>query len=1221
MIRRSAVLAALCCVSALLSFGQQSSLSGLVADPTGAVVPGATVTLESQDRGGSREAKTDSAGAYSFPQVQPGNYRLLVKSQGFNDVIVNNIRLLVSTPSTVNVTFERVGSVSETVSVESEAVQVNTTDASLGNAIGEKSILQLPFEGRNVVGLLAVQPGVTFIGEPNAGENPDYRSGAVNGGKSDQANVTLDGVDVNDSQRRTAFTSVLRVTLDSVQEFRTTTTNAGAEQGRSSGAQVALITKSGTNIFHGSAYAFNRNTAFTANDFFNNRQGLPRRALIRNVYGASVGGPIKRNTLFFFANYEARKDRSEETSAPRIVPDENFRQGFFDYFRTDGSIATLTPAEVRAQDPAGIGASPAVLQYFQSFPMPNCTDTGDLLNTSCFRFNFKTPLNWATYITKFDWNITQTQQAFIRGNLQNDNYARGLPNFPGDPPSSVFLENSKGLAAGYTNTLSPSLVWNVRYGLTRLGAENTGVQNAPAATFRDITNRFALTRGTSRIIPTHTIASDMTWTKGRHTLQFGGSFFFTRTSILSTQNSFSTAFSNSSWLSGTGAAFQVPGSRTSTPYRRQFTNLLGILSQLTRQANYDLTGATLAEGNPIPRKYGLDQYEMYVQDSWKITRALTLTAGLRYSINPPVWETQGYQTSSSIPLGDWFNTRGGLAQQGQSQAGAGVISYDLSNGPNGRPLYQQFENWQPRVALAYSPQSTSGLARFLFGEPGATSIRAGWGLYYDIIGQGLITLQDATALGFSSSISNPANAQAATAPRFTGFFNVPTSALPSAPPGGFPQRQPDIFQITNGVDDTIKAPYTMNMNFSIGREFKGGFFVQGSYVGRLSRRSLIRDDLAMPTNLIDPRSGQTYFEAARLLSQLAINEAPTSSVPRIPFWENLWPGLAGNGLTATQAAYREYVAAAPDFTTALANLDAFCSGASCSSLGPNALFNSQYSSLAALRSRGHGSYHAMQWTVRKRFTQGYLFDFNYTWSKAIDLASNTEIGYNGTTNTSNIAGQIRNAWDPFLQKGVADYDTTHLFSFQGVAELPFGKGKRFVGDAGRAMQALVGGWQLSALWRMSTGFPWSALNDGGWPTNWNVLSFANQIGPVPAQGRYKDSPSANGTGTFPSPFRQPGVALNAYGFSLPGDAGQRNGLRGDGVFTIDVGLGKRFDLFSVKDQMHTLQFRAEVFNLTNTVRFDTASINTGITNAATFGLYTQMLNRPRVMQLALRYEF
>jgi hypothetical protein len=1200
--------------SAVGLFAQSTSVSGTVTDPTGAVVPGATIVLESSATGVRREDTSDPQGRYNFSQVAPGTYKITAKAAGFNDVVIGEARLLVNTPSTVNIVFEKVGATQTTIAVTAEVAQVNTTDASLGNAIGDKPILQLPFNARNVVGLLAIQPGVTFIQEPAPGSLPDYRSGAVNGGKSDQANVTLDGVDSNDQENRSAFTSVLRVTLDSVQEFRTTTTNAGADQGRTSGAQVALVTKSGTNTLHGSLYEFHRNTLTSANTWFRNRIGTPREVLLRNVFGVSVGGPIKKNRIFWFANYEGRRDRSF-AEALRTVPTTDVRQGIFTYSTRAGGVGKLSPAQVRAQDPAGIGASAGILRLYNSWAAPNDSLAGDSLNSTGYRFTAATPLDWNTYITKFDWNIDSSGKhtLFARGNLQNDSFANGLPIQPGEAPTNVFLENSKGYAVGLTSLLTSSLVSNFRWGFTRQGVENTGFQTAPYSNLRDLSDRYSQNRATRRTTPVYQMSEDLNWTKGAHTLSFGGVIRYIRNNRANTTNSFSSAYSNSSWLSGTGSNYQVADSATSTAYRRQFNNLLGVLSQLTRRANYDLQGTIFAEGAPVNRKFYMEEYEMYIQDTWKATRGLTVTLGLRYSLAPPVYEANGFQTTSNIPLGDWFNARGGLAEQGKSQADAGRISYNLASAPGGRPLYDYFKNWQPRVALAYSPQGSSGLSKFFFGGAGRTSIRAGFGMYYDLIGQPLTRLADATALGFSTSLSNAASASAVTSPRFTDWFSIPTANLPAAPKGGFPQVQPDIFQITSGVDDRIKAPYTMNMNFSIGREFAKGFFIQGSYVGRMSRRSLIRDDLAMPTNLKDPASGQTYFDAARALALLAQSNTPIAQVGKIPFWENMWPGAAGGGRTATQNIYDVYASQSPDYTTALAIIDTECDPA-CSRLGPYAIFNSQYSSLAAARSRGHGNYHGMQWTVRKRFEAGYSFDFNYTWSKSTDLSS-------GREGESSTFGQIRNAWNPFLNKGVSDYDTTHIFSSQGIWELPFGKGKKWLSNVTPLGNAIAGGWQLSGIWRQTTGFPNSILSDNGWPTNWNVFSFANATGPVPATGSFKNATNANGRGSAPNIFSDPAAAFKAFSDALPGDTGQRNIIRGDGLFTIDMSVAKRFNLFKFRDQQHSLQIRAEGFNITNSVRFDPNSINWGISNVANFGTYTAQLGTPRVFQFGARYEF
>jgi len=217
-----------------------TQVSGVVTDPTGAVIPNTTIELQNLDTGLKRTMTSDAAGAYSFLQIIPGQYKITATVTGFRTTTIGDVRLLVNNPATVNIKME-VGQVSESIAVSAEAVQVNTTDASIGNAIGTRPILQLPLNARNIVALLAAQPGVVFTTEGDT----DSRNGAVNGGKSDQANVTLDGVDVNDQMDRNAFTSVLRVTLDSVQEFRVTTLNANADSGRTSGAQVVLVTKGG----------------------------------------------------------------------------------------------------------------------------------------------------------------------------------------------------------------------------------------------------------------------------------------------------------------------------------------------------------------------------------------------------------------------------------------------------------------------------------------------------------------------------------------------------------------------------------------------------------------------------------------------------------------------------------------------------------------------------------------------------------------------------------------------------------------------------------------------------------------------------------------------------------------------------------------------------------------------------------------------------------------
>src|SRR5215212_5528944 len=409
----------------------RSTVRGTVRDQQGNVVTGASVTLSDAAKNFTRTQTTNEEGGYTFAAVPPGTYRVEVESSGFKKVSVADVRALVDTPVDVDVELQPgLNTESVTVTASTEAA-LNTTDATIGTAFESRRIEELPLNARNVVGLLSLQPGVT-------------RGGYVNGGRADQANVTLDGVDNNEQQRGLdvvtdeAFASVLRSTPDSLQEFRVITTNANAEQGRSSGAQVSLVTKSGTNEFHGSLYEFHRNTVTTANDFFNNAAGsfgpndfavlsgaaragdprAPRPQLLRNVFGGSLGGPLKKDRAFFFFTYEGFREASE-TPVVREVPLPTLGQGIVRYVTTSTTLGTpcpvptnanrrcitLTPANINAAYTGIYGASPglnptalsALASAAARYPA-NDDSVGDGLNTSGFRFNAKTPASLNTYI-------------------------------------------------------------------------------------------------------------------------------------------------------------------------------------------------------------------------------------------------------------------------------------------------------------------------------------------------------------------------------------------------------------------------------------------------------------------------------------------------------------------------------------------------------------------------------------------------------------------------------------------------------------------------------------------------------------------------------------------------------------------------------------------------------------------------------------------------------
>jgi len=1231
---------ALCLLLAGGLFGQNTSVTGTVTDPSGAAVPSATVTLVSLETGAERSVVSDAQGRYVIPQVPAGKYKLLGKAPGFAEAIINNLELLVNQPATIEVKFEKVGNTSETVQVEASAALVNTTDASLGNAIDNNTIIQQPSYARNVVSMLAFQPGVTsFSTNGGVGSN----DGAVNGGKPDQSYITLDGADVGDQNARTAFTSVLRVTLDSVEEFRTTTTNYDAANGRGSGANVQMVTKSGTNGFHGSAYEYRRGTETASNSFFNNLSGTPRAFLLINTFGVALGGPIKKNKLFYFGNWEGLRNASNG-SVTRTVPTATLRQGIVTYLNSANQPVQLSPAQVTQVDPGGIGADAAALKDLSSEPLPNNFTTGDLYNTAGYTFNYPAHAIQNTYIGKLDYHLNDKNSFFVRGNLQNDWSNTAAPEFPGQPPASVNLANSKGLAAGWTAVISPTMVSTLHYGFTRPGNQSSGVLSSNYEWFRNISNPYATSTSLTRILPVHNVGEDLTWTRGAHTFGFGASYRNISNQSASTANSFSSSSSNPSWLNGSGNDL-LNGVPVSSGFKQSYeyaiAAVLGLEAQGNADYNYLVNGTVLGFGQPAIRDFVNRETEMYAQDTWKATQNLTITLGVRMGLEPPVHEINGQQASTNFPLAAWLGARADLAGQGLSQQGAGLVQFiPLSQG---NAMYPFHKNFAPRLGIAYSPRAESGIAKLLFGGPGKSSIRAGAGMYYDLVGQPLAQTFSSTTPGLSTSFSNPANVlNSAQVPRYTGFFTVPSVLVPPAPKGGLPLIYPyqagavGSFAITNSIDSQLAAPYTENIDLTFQREFTHSFFLEVSYVGRFSKHSLINRDIAMPTNPTDPASGQTYFQAmTQLQTYLDFEGYTPQTMPQIPFFNNLWKSAAGNGMTGSQVVASDYFnnSATGDATNTLNNIDnaSNCNNGgpskfnskgavtqvACSIYGPWMVFNPQFSALSAWSSIGMGSYNGLQVSIRKRLSYGLQFDLNYTWSKSIDLGSAQE-------GAGSFSGFVENTWNPSQMRAISNYDTTQQVNLEGVYELPIGRGRKFGTSMNKIADMLIGGWQLAGNYRQTSALPFTVNNGQRWPTDWNVDANATPIVTVPM------SPTNNAIGikgggpnvwTNPiSLVSQPGEAIGQYGDwieTFAGQSGLRNNYRGFGFFNIDTGLYKVFRM--PFNEHHQLQFRWETFNITNTATFaNPAPSDFAISN---FGKVTGTLTQPRQMQFAMRYTW
>ena len=277
------------------------------------------------------------------------------------------------------------------------------------------------------------------------------------------------------------------------------------------------------------------------------------------------------------------------------------------------------------------------------------------------------------------------------------------------------------------------------------------------------------------------------------------------------------------------------------------------------------------------------------------------------------------------------------------------------------------------------------------------------------------------------------------------------------------------------------------------------------------------------------------------------------------------------------------------------------------------MFNAQYASLFAYRSLGKGNYHAMQWVVRKKFSSGLQFDLNYTWAKSIDLTSSAESDFGAGSYSV-----LLNPYNTKLNRAVSDFDVRHALSGFLVYQLPFGRGKMFGKTVNKVADAFIGGWQLGSIYNITTGLPRSVGNSGSWPTNWSYSGFAMQIAPVAAGGAFLNSVAPNKT-SGPNIFSNPKAARDGFDYSYAGEVGQRNGIRGDGFMTIDMSLSKTF--LMPYSEHHALQFRWEVFNVPNSVRFDINSASLDVGNTGTFGKYTSSLTQPRVMQFGLRYQF
>lgn len=709
--------------SAVVEGQDVAGLTGVVTDSSGGTISGVKIELVDSRTGASFTTASGDDGSYKIPRVPPGpGYVLTATKDGFRAVTVSNLYLPIATTTTKNITLD-LGSVSDKVVVTAEgSVSLNTTDSTIGNTFDSRAVADLPNEFRgNAANLLRLQPAVVSADTSNAFDDQGgSRNGSVSGARADQNNITVDGIDASDFGIGQAFVQVAPTPLDAIQEFRTEVANPLADAGRGSGAQTIITTKSGTNTWHGNAREYHRNTVTEANDFFNNSIGVGRPALIRNQFGGNLGGPAKKDKLFFFFDYDGRRDASR-TPVIRIVPLDHVRQGEIAYINnkpgctaastlqsTPNCITMLTPAQVAALDPCSKpataqgpctlngqpggtavtpGFNPQLLTLLNSrYPAANDLSAGDGVNTGGFRFNAPNPDTVNTYTTRVDYNLTANQKLFTRFTFYNVHAINPAPlgglgsiQFPGDPITNAIRQFDRSWVIGHTWIFNPNLVNQFVYGESRAeldgvasltGSANPGGNPGVYAGLNWLTGAsgplisapFARPGGENSLNPVPTFRDDLGWQHGKHSFTFGGVFRPIRTRTVLVNNFL---FTNTGLLTipsldaslRPGNILKDANGVAESNWDGAFTSFTGLEALQFSVFNYVKTGSVVNEGSGARRDYRYYETEAYAQDSWKLRSDLTVTFGLRYGYDSVPYETVGNEAAANVQLGPLVGTR------------------------------------------------------------------------------------------------------------------------------------------------------------------------------------------------------------------------------------------------------------------------------------------------------------------------------------------------------------------------------------------------------------------------------------------------------------------------------------------------------------------------------------------------------------------------------------
>ncbi|MDQ4120895.1 MAG: TonB-dependent receptor [Acidobacteriota bacterium] len=1263
--------------SAALALGQTTTgrLSGVVSGPDG-VLPGATVTATDNNTGKTQTVTTDGEGAFLFPQLEFGTYTVNITAGGFKTFSATEVKIDVGRDYTLNPTLE-VGNVQETVTVTAGADVVTATSAQISNTVSPQQILSLPLLARNPLTLTTLQAGVQ--------SNP-FQNTTINGMRTTMTNITRDGINIQDAYIRTNATDFApgRPTVDDTAEFTISTSNQEADQGFG-GSQIRLVTPRGGKDISGALYAYNRNSAFAANNFFNNRQGLGLPFRNRNNFGGKVGGPMPipafgeggptllRDKGFFFVNYDKLID-PVSSRYTRTILTPGARTGEFRYVRaTPGAAIDQTIGTARVICPAttvantgtcvvsnilgfatgrGLANIPSTInpiiqqRIISQLPTESNFTGGDQLNTAGYTLNRQTNQERTTFSSRFDLDINENHTVKLvyswnlESNLRGDTDSTGF----GPTPRITQTSENRTFAMTYRTVISPTIVNELTGG--GFFSEVPWFLNSQAPPFPEyllavplVTNPEVPNSIQGRRTGNKTIMDNVDWVMGKHNLRFGGQYQRFRVDAYDEFGIIPTYSIGTSTSTPQFTAANFPGgiSNTQLGTANGLLALLGgIVSAGTQTYNLtSLESGYQAARNNQPFRYS--NYSAYISDRWSALNNLTVTGGLRYEVYPAMRIANGLGLEPVIADPD--NPLPSILSR------TGTYNFIGGNAGEEGLLYKtDYNNFAPQVGFAWSPKFENGFGKYLLGE--SFVIRGGYSQAYAM--ESILRALDNAytgnqGLGGTTGRSiDPVTGNINLNLRLGGFLPPTVAPTLTPPPRTFVQNNSppitNFFGTVWAIDPKLQIPKIEQYSIGVQREIFGNMAIEARYVGTRSN-SLIR---GIDYNQVDIfNSGfLADFERARANFSLTGNPfCTTAGCQTLSIFRESAGGPGRLGVAPTTASTPAGTLSRTTFINNLANgtpaqlAFTFINSAGNLNNHPNAttpnatpfinlVANPATGVVDFLTNDAMYYYNSLQLELRRRFAQGLYFQANYTYSKNITNAIGT-----GQT----LFEPYLDINNPDLDRQRADYDQTHVFNFNGVYQLPFGKGRWLLNEGG-VVDKIFGGWELSGIVQWASGAPITFIDprgtlnrDGrsGRQTANSTLSpqeIRSLIGIFEQNGRiYWIDPkvidpntgrASNGFGS--TPF-QGQVFFNAD----PGQTGNlpRTIVNGPSYFNVNAALLKNI---TFSERMR-LQLRMEAFNVFNNVNFfnNTQFADIG---SASFGQVTST-GAARTVQFGARFEF